>query len=106
MFDMTDVEIRPFRWNDWNTQHIGRPGHEATPEEVEYVVESDHALGQLQPNGRFFVLGITAEGRYLAAVIDPEQTGTWFCVSARTANIKERARYHEELAKRRPTDEY
>lgn len=105
MFEMKDIEIRHFRWNDWNIEHIGRPGHNATPEEVEYVVGSEQSLGQVQPNGRIFVLGITAQGRYLAAVIDPEPTGDWYCVSARTAHVKERIRYHQEQAKRRPTDE-
>jgi uncharacterized DUF497 family protein len=105
MFEMKDVRIRQFRWNDWNIAHIGRPGHNATPEEVEEVVSNEESLGQLQTNGRIFVLGITAQGRYLAAVIDPELTGTWYCVSARTANQKERVRYLQERAKRRPTDE-
>jgi len=105
MFEMKNVRTRHFRWNEWNIEHIGRPGHNATPEEVEYVAANEASLGQLQPNGRIFVLGITEQGRYLAAVIDPEPTGDWYCVSARTANIKERVRYHQELAKRRPTDE-
>ena len=105
MFEMKDVEIHQFRWNDWNIEHIGRPGHNTTREEVEYIVGSEHSLGQTQPNGRIFVLGITAEGRYLAAVIDPEPTGSWYCVSARTANVKERIRYHQELDKRRTPNE-
>ncbi|MEO8971272.1 MAG: hypothetical protein ABI406_06700 [Ktedonobacteraceae bacterium] len=102
---MKDVDIRQLRWNDWNIEHIGRPGHEATQDEVEEIVASEHSFGQIQPNGRIFVLGITTQGRYLATVIDPEVDGIWYCVSARTASKKERIRYHQERAKRRPTDE-
>ena len=102
---MQDVEIRHLRWNDWNIEHIGRAGHDTTPEEVEYIVASHESLGRLQPNGRVFVLGITEQGRPLAAVIDPEADGIWYCVSARTANIKERVFYQQERAKRRQTHE-
>jgi hypothetical protein len=37
MFEMKDVEVRGLRWNEWNIAHIGRHGHEATPEEVEDI---------------------------------------------------------------------
>ncbi len=104
MFEMKDVEVRGLRWNEWNIAHIGRQGHEATPEEVEDVVYSDQSLVQLQPNGRLFVLGITQHGRPLVAIIDPEEHGIWYCVSARTASRKERAIYQQEQARRRASE--
>jgi uncharacterized DUF497 family protein len=101
MFEMKDVDVISLRWNEWNIAHIGREGHEATPEEVEDVVYNDQSLAQLQPNGRLFVFGITQQGRPLVAIIDQEEHGIWYCVSARTASRKERVIYQQELARRR-----
>ena len=101
MIDMKELDVRSLRWNDWNIAHIGREGHEATPEEVEQVIYNDQSIGRLQPNQRIFVLGKTDAGRILAAVIDSEGEGIWYCVSARSASRKERALYQQELARRK-----
>lgn len=105
MIDMKSIDVHNLRWNAWNIAHIGREGHDATPEEVEHIVQSDLSIGKLQANGRIFVLGTTQSGRILAAVIDPEREGVWYCVSARTASRKERVFYQQELARRRQADE-
>ena len=101
MIDMKELDVRSLRWNDWNIAHIGREGHEATPEEVEQVIYSDQSIARLQPNGRILVLGQTETGSTLAAVIDSEGEGIWYCVSARSASRKERVLYQEELARRK-----
>ncbi len=97
---MKELDVRSLRWNAWNIAHIGREGHEATPEEVEQVIYSNQSIAQLQYNERILVLGQTDTGRTLAAVIDPEGEGIWYCVSARSASRKERTLYQQELARR------
>ena len=102
MIDPKEIDIRRLRWDPWNVAHIGRAGHEATPQEVEHVTFSERSIMQQIKGGRILVLGPTSSGRMLAAVPDPEEEGTWYCVSARTASRKERALYDQEQARRNP----
>lgn len=89
MFDLQDVDIRSLRWTPWNVQHIGRPGHEVTPQEVEEVVFSPRSLARMGRQGRLFIFGPTQDERILAVILDPFRFGVWFCVSARTANAQD-----------------
>jgi hypothetical protein len=59
MFELRDIEIRHLRWTPWNVAHIGRPGHDVTPEEVEYVVHSLRSLARMGKQGRLLILGPT-----------------------------------------------
>lgn len=80
--------------------HIGRAGHNVTPQEVEEVIFSDQTLIKRSRNGRYLFLGPTGAGRILAAVLDPEGNGVWFCVSARSASQDERKLYRNEMDRR------
>lgn len=102
MLDSNEIDIQRLRWDDWNRAHISRFGHEATPEEVEYVIFSPDSIMRRTYRGRIIVLGPTAHGRVLAAVIDPEGNGIWYCVSARSAGKRERELYQEEQKRRQP----
>lgn len=102
VIDPAEVDIRRLRWNDWNRAHIGRDGHNATPDEVEYVVFSARSIMQTAKQGRVLVLGPTRAARLLAAVLDPEGNGVWYRVSARGASPKERDLYRRERARRTP----
>jgi uncharacterized DUF497 family protein len=105
MFELHDIEIGSLRWTPWNIQHIGRAGHETTPQEVEEVVSSPRSFAHMGKHGRLFVLGPTHAGRILAVVLDPEQDNVWLCVSARTANAKdERPAYWQEYKRRYPDE--
>lgn len=105
MFELKDADIRSLRWSPWNVQHIARPGHDATPAEVEEVAHSPRSLAQAGKYGRLLIIGPTHAGRMLVAVLDPELNGVWYCVSARTANTKkDLPRYWEEYKRRHPDE--
>jgi uncharacterized DUF497 family protein len=101
MIDPKDIDIHRMRWDAWNVAHIGREGHKATPQEVAQIVFSSKSIMQTAKGGRVLVLGPTSKRRMLVAVLDPEEPGVWYCVSARTASRKERALYQVEYPRRR-----
>lgn len=101
MIDPKELDLQRLRWDAWNIAHIGRAGHTATPKEVGQVVFSDRSIMQTAKGGRILVLGPTRSRRMLAAVLDPEGSGVWYCVSARSASKKERALYQQEYPRRR-----
>src|ERR1017187_7759991 len=96
MLDREKLNIQTLRWTTWNVEHIGRSGHEVTPEEVEEIVFGHRSIVGVAHTGRTMIIGPTKKGRMLVAVISPDGNGVWYCVSARTASAKERRTYREE----------
>ena len=82
--------IREFIWDDANEDHIAR--HGVTPEETEEIF-----VGRISVRrsclGRYFVLGRSGTGRYLAAVIEKLGAGMVRVVTARDMSPAERRRY-------------
>ncbi len=88
------IIIKKLIWDDWNVAHIAR--HTVIPEEVEEVCKSNPLI-QIGNKGRIVVIGLTQADRWLEAVLDPEpEKGTYYVVTAHTANKKERALYKKE----------
>lgn len=87
------IVVHRLRWDPWNVAHIAR--HQVSPEEVEEVCQGDPLVltGYLD---RLIVLGPTGEGRVIAAILAPEETGVYYPVTARPASRKERALYRQE----------
>jgi hypothetical protein len=106
MIDLEEIDIRRLRWDPWNVAHIGRAGHEATPQEVEHVNFSELSIMQQVKGGRILVLGPTSNERILAAVLDPEGEGTWYCARAHTASRKERALYRNKQGETHEREPY
>ena len=102
MIDPKEIDIHRLRWDPLNVGHIAREGHEVTPQEVEYITFSEESIMRYVRGGRILILGPTHNQRILAAVLDPEGEGVWYCVSARSASRKERELYHQERARRNP----
>jgi hypothetical protein len=91
-------------WNHWNKEHIAR--HGVVPEEVDQVCESDFKSFDGK-KGRLIVIGLTEEGRVIAAVLDPEfeaPKGTFYPVTARAASRSERRKYLAEKGGRKKND--
>jgi uncharacterized DUF497 family protein len=87
------ADILHLLWDDWNTAHIAR--HDVTPEEVEQLSQGPYIDGEAN-KGRIILIGPTAAGRMLAAILDPEpEPGVYYPVSARPASRKERRRYED-----------
>ena len=74
--------------------HIAR--HQVIPEEVQELCHGSYIDGEAH-KGRIILIGPTAAGRMLAAILDPEpEPAVYYPVSARPASRKERRTYEEE----------
>lgn len=72
-------------WDSWNIAHIAR--HNVTPEEVEEVCHTD-PVAQKGKKGRLLVFGPTKNGRMLVVILDPEEEGVYYPVTAYKASKK------------------
>jgi uncharacterized DUF497 family protein len=86
------IIIRRLIWDSWNIAHIAR--HDVTPDEVEEACHGDYMTSQTY-KGRIRVVGPTSTGRMLAIILAPQETGTYYTVTAHTANAGERQRYQQ-----------
>jgi len=82
-------------WDEFNIAHIAR--HDVVKEEVEQVCKGKHVIRETY-GGRLMVIGYTQADRVLAIVIHPKTEGTFYVVTARTADRKERRTYELEIA--------
>lgn len=73
-------------WDEWNVQHISR--HSVEPYEVEEAIEDIRYAKRSRDY--LLILGRTYSGRYLAIVVDHEERGYWYTVTARDMTRSER----------------
>jgi uncharacterized DUF497 family protein len=86
--------VRRLIWDTWNVAHIAR--HRVTPEEVEEVCQGTPVTSTTY-KGRLRVVGPTADGRMLTAILAPTGApGVYYPITARPADRKERRGYEEE----------
>lgn len=88
MINWKDYE---FRWNDWNTDHIGE--HGVSPREAEYVV--NHARPPFPRkigDGRYLVQDQTADSSYLQVIYIFSPPGVIFVIHARRLTAREVSR--------------
>ena len=74
--------IRRLIWDEWNVTHIAR--HKVIPNEAEEVCHGNPVV-QKGSKGRSLVFGPTKTGRMLTVVLDPEEVGVYYPVTARPA---------------------
>ena len=79
--------IRKLIWDEWNIDHIARHGVE--PEEVERVCKGKH-LARRGREGTYTVTGQTQAGRYLTIILAPRGVGSFYPITARDSDDKER----------------
>ena len=79
-------------WNPWNVEHIAR--HDVTRTEVEEVCRSRLIFWESY-GGRFVIVGRTLTERTLAVVLEPDNDGMYYVVTARPASRRERRLYRE-----------
>jgi uncharacterized protein len=87
------IYIRRLIWDDWNVGHIAR--HQVTPDIVEEVWRGDYIMRESN-RGRIMLIGPANSGRVFAVVLDPLGDDTFYVVTARPADRKERRVYREE----------
>ncbi len=88
------IRVDRLVWDEGNVAHITR--HEVTQEEVEQVCHNNPA--QLTGHsGRIMLIGLTNSGRSISVVLEPESgKETWYPVTARSADKKERRFYDSQ----------
>jgi len=81
---------RSFEWDEANEDHIAR--HGVTPAEAEEVFRARLFVRRSQ-YGRYFILGRSGAGRYLALAVERYQGGVVRVVTARDMTERERQLY-------------
>ncbi|KPV54992.1 hypothetical protein SE17_00435 [Kouleothrix aurantiaca] len=79
-------------WDTWNRDHIAQ--HDVTPEEVEQVISNEYVFFPSY-KGRVVVIGLTDTGRALHITLATHGVETYYVVTARVADRKERAYYQK-----------
>lgn len=88
------MTIHEFIWPEDRVEHSAR--HGVTPEEVEEVCFGQPLVRRAKAEGKnpvYYVLGQTAVGRYLFAVVMRLPDGRGYPVTARPMTDKEKRRY-------------
>ena len=87
------VYVRRLIWDAWNVAHIAR--HQVLHEEVEQVSHGNF-LSSGTYAGRLRIIGPTARGRLLTAILAPRGRGVYYPVTARPASRNERRLYNQQ----------
>jgi uncharacterized DUF497 family protein len=88
------IYVRRLTWDAWNVAHVAR--HSVVPEEIEQMCHGDFIVRPTYRQ-RLLVIGPALAGRVLAAVLEPEEAeDSYYVVTARPADRKERATYRRE----------
>ena len=94
-YNLYMIRVDRLIWNKENIAHIAH--HEATPREVEEVCHGLFIVRDARA-GRVMIIGPTKSERILSIILDPEQEeGSWYPVTARSADRNERKTYIREM---------
>ena len=88
------MRVHEFVWPQDQIDHIAR--HGVTPEEVEQACFGRAFVQRAKSQGRspvYYVLGLTAAGRYLFCVVIRLPDGKGYPVTARPMTDREKRRY-------------
>lgn len=85
--------IRKLIWDEWNIDHIVR--HHVEPEEVEQACMSKNVFTKAK-SGLYRLIGQSNDGRYLTILLAPRFGGSFFPVTARDSDKKEKRRLKSE----------
>jgi uncharacterized DUF497 family protein len=77
-----------FRWNEWNTEHVGR--HGVAPEEAEQIVR--RGLPLYRGDGKYLVQGRGRGGRWLQVIYVVDDDGPLYVIHARPLTEGEKRR--------------
>lgn len=80
-------------FNQRNIEHIAR--HNVSPEEVKEVFDGKTLFLKAKYD-RIMAIGQSSNGRYLAVILEKVEDNTYFVVTARDADRKERKMHTEE----------
>lgn len=81
-------------FNEKNIEHIAR--HNVLPDEVKQIIEGKTLFLKAKFD-RVMAIGQTEKGRFLAVILEKAKNNTYFVVTARDADRKERKMHKEEF---------
>lgn len=84
--------IRSLVWDPWNSAHIRK--HHVSIAEAEEACESEIKTKETY-DGRLMVFGVTKKGRFLITVVASREEESFYVVTARSMNRKERRWYQQ-----------
>ena len=86
-------EARDFEWDDANEEHIARHGVKPSEAEEVFLGRPHIKRGRW---GRYFVLGRSAAGRFLALAVERKEGGVLRVVMARDMSMREARSYKNQ----------
>ncbi len=89
---MTKIKVETLVWNDWNIGHIKK--HDVTQKEVEIAVSNKVYHSKADKN-RYKVVG-RSKTRILTVILNRNGTATYFVVTARDSDKKERQKLYDK----------
>lgn len=92
---MTRVTVRVIVWNKYNVKHIRR--HNVTKSEVINAIKNT-PVHQRGYNNRYILIGRSGK-RILSIIVRREKANTYFVVTARDSDKKERRKLYEKEQK-------
>lgn len=89
---MTRIVIKKLVWDDWNREHIEK--HSVTVDEVEITLKNlvAHKKGY---KGRYIIIG-RCKNRLISVVVDRKDKNTYYVVTTRDSDKKERRIAYEK----------
>lgn len=92
---MTRIVIRELVWDKWNVEHVKK--HSVGEEEIVESVRNT-VYHRKAHSGRYLNVGRTGT-RIITIIIRRQKTGTYYLVTARDSNKKERRDLYEKEQK-------
>lgn len=87
-----------FRWNEWNTGHIGE--HGVTPDEAEDVVrKASSPFPRYEGDGKYLAWGRGQGDRLLQVVYFVQDDGIVFVIHARPLDSREKRQFKRRMSK-------
>ncbi len=84
--------VRKLVWDAWNIAHIMR--HNVVPDEVEAVCHTNPVILQGQKKKRLVLIGISAEERVIAVVLEAKGKGRYYPITAYDADKQDTKLYY------------
>jgi len=89
---MTKIKVKTIIWEEWNIKHIKK--HNIVPSEVTEV-GSSLIYHQKTRKERYIAIGRSGT-RLITLILSRKDTGTYYLVTARDSNKKERRRVYDK----------
>lgn len=91
------MQIKELVWDKWNEDHIAKKGISRFDVEAVLTGEVKRPLIEKSRQGTLAVWGISSGGDYLLIILSPRGKGSYYLVTARWMENREKRRYQKWL---------